>query len=76
MEAQIERILNRRNLDNKGKEDLLLEMDASLRTNLGCDSTKAEVKEAKQKSRKIYRAIRDNIDPFWGTYFLRTLDLD
>lgn len=74
MEA-IEKILNRRNLSQKGKEDALLELDASVRANLGCDSTKSEIKEAKQTSRKIYRAIRDNIDMFWGTYFLRTLDI-
>jgi Cu/Ag efflux protein CusF len=37
----------------------LLEMDATMYTNLGSDSTKAEKQEVKKNSRIIYRAIRD-----------------
>jgi len=37
--TQIQKILNRRNLDVKGKTDLLLEMDATIYTNCGTDST-------------------------------------
>ena len=37
----------------------LLEIDATMYTNLGLDSTKAEKQEVKKNSRIIYRAIRD-----------------
>jgi len=37
----------------------LLEMDATMYTNLGSDSTKSEKQEVKKNSRIIYRAIRD-----------------
>jgi hypothetical protein len=37
----------------------LLEADATMYTNLGSDSTKAEKLEVKKKSRIIYRAIKD-----------------
>ena len=37
----------------------LLEIDATMYTNLGSDSTKAEKLEVKKNSRIIYRAIRD-----------------
>jgi len=37
----------------------LLELDATMYTNLGSDSTKAEKLEVKKNSRIIYRAIRD-----------------
>ena len=37
----------------------LLEIDATMYTNLGSDSTKAEKQEVKKNSRIIYRAIRE-----------------
>ena len=37
----------------------LLELDATMYTNLGSDSTKAEKLEVKKNSRMIYRAIKD-----------------
>jgi len=37
----------------------LLEIDATMYTNLGSDSTKADKQEVKKKSRIIYRAIKD-----------------
>jgi len=37
----------------------LLELDATMYTNLGSDSTKAEKQEVKKNSRIIYRAIKD-----------------
>ena len=37
----------------------LLEMDATMYTNLGSDSTKAEKQEVKKNSRIIYKAIKD-----------------
>lgn len=37
----------------------LLELDATMYTNLGSDSTKAEKLEVKKNSRIIYRAIKD-----------------
>ena len=37
----------------------LLELDATMYTNLGSDSTNAEKQEVKKNSRIIYRAIRD-----------------
>lgn len=37
----------------------LLELDATMYTNLGSDSTKADKQEVKKNSRIIYRAIKD-----------------
>tara|TARA_R110001606_G_scaffold188368_2_gene336099 strand:- start:12 stop:239 length:228 start_codon:yes stop_codon:yes gene_type:complete len=37
----------------------LLEIDATMYTNLGSDSTKADKQEVKKNSRIIYRAIKD-----------------
>ena len=37
----------------------LLELDATMYTNLGSNSTKAEKQEVKKNSRIIYRAIKD-----------------
>lgn len=37
----------------------LLEIDATMYTNLGLDSTKADKQEVKKNSRIIYRAIKD-----------------
>ena len=37
----------------------LLELDATMYTNLGSDSTKAEKQEVKKNSRISYRAIKD-----------------
>lgn len=54
----IDKILNYKTVSNKDKIDRLLELDANMYTNLGCDSTKSEVKEVKKNSRAIYRAIK------------------
>ena len=61
----IDKILNYKTVTTKEKIDRLLEIDATQYCNLGCDSTKAEVQEAKKQSRAIYRAIAKDRD--WET---------
>jgi len=51
----------------------LLEIDATMYTNLGSDSTKAEKQEVKKNSRIIYRAIKD-LDFETGKLFLQHQD--
>jgi len=51
----------------------LLEIDATMYTNLGSDSTKAEKQEVKKNSRIIYRAIRD-LDAETGKLLLQHQD--
>lgn len=58
---------------NRQKVDGLLELDASLYTELGVDSTKADKIETRRKSRVIYREIR-SIDKKDGNLLLNHLD--
>lgn len=51
----------------------LLEMDATMYTNLGSESTKADKQTVKKNSRIIYRAIR-NLDPVTGKLLLQHQD--
>ena len=51
----------------------LLEIDATMYTNLGSDSTKADKQEVKKNSRIIYRAIKD-LDFETGKLFLQHQD--
>ena len=57
LDEQIRKIVNYKTWSVKRKTDTLLEMDAEMYTNLGKESTKAEKKNVKAMSRKIYKAI-------------------
>jgi hypothetical protein len=69
----IDKILNYKTVTAKEKIDRLLEIDATQYCNLGCDSTKSEVQEAKKQSRAIYRAIKQ-LDPATGKLLLEHMD--
>ena len=59
MDLEIKRIAEEYNKTVIERINQLLEMDATLYTNLGSDSTKAEKLDVKKKSRMIYKAIKD-----------------
>ena len=69
----IDKILEFKTWNDRQKIDELLRIDCELYTNLGMDSTKAELGEVKKKSRTIYRAIKQ-VNPMMGTTFLRAMD--
>ncbi len=58
VQKQIDKILGYKTYSTKRKEDSLLEMDASLRTNLGIDSTDKEKAQVKKESKMILKAIK------------------
>jgi|TARA_B100000900_G_scaffold278380_1_gene238056 hypothetical protein len=66
----IEKILGFTSWSEKRKIESLLEIDAELYCNLGVESSKTEVENAKKQSRKIYRAIK-TIDEYTGRLLLR-----
>lgn len=59
MDLEIKKIAEDYNKTIIERINQLLEMDATLYTNLGSDSTKADKLDVKKKSRMIYRAIKD-----------------
>lgn len=59
----------------KQKVEECLRINADLRCNLGTDSTKAEIKEADRKWKKMAKAI-NKIDPVTGSLFLRAIILE
>ena len=61
------------NLTTKEKVDKLLELDATLYTNLGVDSTTEEKKEVKRISKIIYKSIK-KIDKESGEILLKVID--
>jgi len=69
----IDKILEFKTWTDRQKIDELLRIDCELYTNLGIDSTKAELGEVKKNSRTIYRAIKQ-VDSVMGTTFLRAMD--
>lgn len=69
----IDKILNYKTYSVRRKIDALLEMDANIYCNLGCDSTKTERLEAKKLSRQIYRAIK-TLDQEQGHKYLYHMD--
>ena len=73
MKEEIKRIAEDFNKSIKERVDELLEADATMYTNLGSDSTKAEKSEVKKNSKIIYKAIKD-IDPMTGESLLTHLD--
>ena len=53
----IDKILNFKSVSKKDKISRMLEIDANMYCNLGCDSSLNEKKTVKKNSRYIYRAI-------------------
>jgi len=70
IDKEITKILGYKTYSDKRKIDALLEMDATLYTNLGIESTKKEKEEVKRASKKIYKAIRE-VDPMLGSFLLK-----
>tara|TARA_R100001510_G_scaffold57612_1_gene66436 strand:+ start:1970 stop:2200 length:231 start_codon:yes stop_codon:yes gene_type:complete len=66
----IEKIAAFTSWNDRKKIDKLLEIDADIYCNLGIESTKTEIENAKKQSRKIYRIIK-TIDKYWGGMMLR-----
>ena len=66
----IDKILGFTSWSDKRKVEKLLEIDADLYCNLGKESTKTDIEQAKKQSRKLYRAIK-SIDKYWGGMMLR-----
>jgi hypothetical protein len=73
MREEILRIAENYNKSVIQRVNELLEIDATMYTNLGSDSTKAEKQEVKKNSRIIYRAIKD-IDFETGKLLLQHQD--
>lgn len=71
--SDIDKILDFKTWNSKKKIDTLLEIDATMYTNLGSDSTKSEIAETKKKSKKIYRAIK-SFDLYTGNLLLKEAD--
>ncbi len=67
------KILNYKTWTDKKKIDTLLHIDCAMYCNLGLDSTMADRKEVKQKSRIIYRTIK-TLDERAGNLFLQSMD--
>ena len=55
------------------KVDRLLELDATMYTNMGIETPKSERKLIKGNSRKIYYAIK-KINPDLGTQLIQAMD--
>ena len=69
----IEKILNFKTWSDRRKIDELLMIDSRIYAFLGSDSTKPEIDNAKRKSKKIYRAIKE-VDHEMGNSFLELMD--
>ena len=63
------KIVGYKTWSDKRKIDTLLEMDATMYTNLGTDSTKTDRENTRRDSRFIYRAIK-SIDEHLGKELL------
>lgn len=73
MKEEALRIAEDFNKSIKERIDQLLEMDATMYTNLGSDSSKAERAEVKKNSKLIYKTIRV-LDEYTGKLLLEHLD--
>lgn len=73
MKEQVLRIAEDYQKTVRERIDKLLELDATMYTNLGSDSTKTEKQEVKKNSRIIYRAIKD-LDQETGKLLLQHQD--
>ncbi len=69
---KVTKIANRRNWSKRRRIDELLEIDATMYMYLGSTATKSDKKTVKQRSRFIYKLIKD-IDPSEGI-LLRAID--
>lgn len=69
----IDGIVSSSSLSGPQKISALLKIDCSLYTQLGTDSTEAEKKRTKSKSKKIYSKIK-SIDEATGKLFLSVMD--
>lgn len=65
IDKEIEKIKGYKTWSEKRKIDKLLEIDATMYTNLGSDSKASERKKVKSLSKKIYKAIQ-HISPTEG----------
>ena len=65
-----DKIANYKSYSNRKKIDALLELNATIYTNLGTDSTKQERYTADVSSRHIYKHIK-KIDESFGSLLLR-----
>lgn len=75
---QVKTILSDKTYTPKNKENALLELDCSLYTNLGLDSTKKEKDRAHGISRRIYTEIQqlgNEASFLLGSFLLKTMDL-
>tara|TARA_R110000796_G_scaffold245527_1_gene369809 strand:+ start:226 stop:453 length:228 start_codon:yes stop_codon:yes gene_type:complete len=70
---EVKRIAEDFNKSIKERIDILLEADATMYTNLGSDSTKAEKAEVKKNSKIIYRAIKE-MDLYTGDLLITHQD--
>ena len=68
-----DKVLNLKTMKDKEKVSTLLQLDATLYTNVGSDSTKSEIQQSKKLSRVIYRSIK-KLDKALGDTFLRHQD--
>ena len=68
--AKADKIANYKSYSDKKKIDALLELNASIYTNLGKDSTKQEMHTAEVSSRHIYKHIK-KLDEAFGSLLLR-----
>ena len=71
--TEIDKILNYKTYSIRRKVDALLEMDVTMYTNLGIDSTKSEIRQTHLNSRHIYRAIK-KLDEALGSLLLNTCE--
>lgn len=70
----IDKIIEFKTWEPKAKVDELLRIDASQYTNLGTESSRGEIKDVTNNSRKIYKSI-SKLDPEIGRLLLRAMDI-
>lgn len=69
LQDRVLKIVGYKTWSDKRKIDTLLEIDATMYTNLGTDSTKTDRENTRRDSRFIYRAIK-SIDELLGKELL------
>ena len=69
LQDRVLKIVGYKTWSDKRKIDALLEIDATMYTNLGIDSTKTDRENTRRDSRFIYRAIK-SIDELLGKELL------
>lgn len=69
LQDRVLKIVGYKTWSDKRKIDALLEIDATMYTNLGIDSTKTDRENTRRDSRFIYRAIK-SIDDLLGKELL------